>query len=164
MENLTWYELLTSIISMLTVLGFGIVMKYFWEDKRAKKIQNTEEAKQRAQSERQEETREVFREEMQPLIETIEQIKNLSTVTSTGTLTLLRDRMKTALNAYKKQGWASSSDKANWFELYNTYKTMGGNHFKEYVDQWKQEVETLSCEKEYKEYKNNKKAKTTINE
>ena len=93
---------------------------------------------------------------------TIDQIKAQTTLTSTGTLTLLRDRMKTSLNFCRKQKWACSSDKANWFELYNTYKTMGGNHFKEYVDQWKQEMESLPSEEEYRKIKKDK--KTKINE
>jgi len=153
MDNLTWYQIASTIISILSLLGFGVVMKFFWEDQRAKRIQNSEEAKKRAKAEKQAETREVFREEVQPLIETMDQIKALAMITSTGTITLLRDRMKSALNFCKIQGWASSSDKANWFELYNTYKTLGGNHFKEYVDQWKQEMESLPTEDEYKKNK-----------
>ena len=30
---------------------------------------------------------------------------------------------------------------------------MGGNHFKEYVDQWKQEIENIQSEEEYKKTK-----------
>ena len=44
MEN-TWYNIATIIISFLSLFGFGAVMKYFWEDKRAKRKENTEEAK-----------------------------------------------------------------------------------------------------------------------
>lgn len=146
-------QIVTTIISALSLLGFGVVTKYFWEDKRAKKIQNSEEAKKRAKAEKQEETREVIREEIRPLMITIDQIKATTSMTSVGTLTLLRDRMKSSLNSYRKQGWASSSDKANWFELYNTYKNMGGNHFKEYVDQWKHEIENIQSEEEYKKTK-----------
>lgn len=156
MEN-TWYNIATIIISFLSLFGFGAVMKYFWEDKRAKRIENTAEAKRRAKEEKQEETREVLREEIQPLIIKIEQIEAQTSVTSTGTLTLLRDRMKASLNFCRKQKWASSSDKANWKELYNTYKLMGGNHFKNYVDQWKQEMESLPSEEEYRKSKKTKK-------
>lgn len=144
-----WYQLATTIISALSLLGFGVVAKYFWEDKHARKVQNTEEAKHRAKAERQAEILEV----MQPTIITIDEIKATTSMTSVGTLTLLRDRMKSSLNCYRTQGWACSSDKANWFELYNTYKNMGGNHFKEYVDQWKQEIESLQTEEEHKKAK-----------
>ena len=32
-------------------------------------------------------------------------------------------------------------------ELYNTYAKLGGNHFKEYVDAWKQELDELPLKK-----------------
>lgn len=156
------WNILSIVITVLTFLGFGVVTKYFWEDRRTKRLQNSEETKQREKEEKQDEIREVIREEILPMKTTIDQIKAQTTLTSTGTLTLLRDRMKTSLNFCRKQKWASSSDKANWFELYNTYKTMGGNHFKEYVDQWKQEMESLPSEEEYIKRKKDK--KTKINE
>lgn len=146
-------EIFALIISALSLLGFGVIMRYFWEDRRAKKLQNTEAARKRAKEEKQEETREVLREEIKPLIETVEKIKTVTSKTSVGTVTLLRDRMKSLLNTYRKQGWASSSDKGNWFELYNTYKDMGGNHFREYVDQWRQEMTSLPSEEDYKKAK-----------
>lgn len=162
-DNLdTIWNVLSITISVLTFLGFGVVIKYFWEDKRTKRIQNSEETKKREKEEKQEEIREAIKAEIQPMIVTIDQIKAQTTLTSTGTLTLLRDRMKTSLNFCRKQKWASSSDRANWFELYNTYKTMGGNHFKEYVDQWKQEMESFPSEEEYMKRKKDK--KTKINE
>jgi len=98
-----WYEIVTIVISALSILGFGVVMRYFWEDKHNKKIQNSEAEKRRIKEEKQEETREVLREEIQPLMVTIEQIKSLTTVTSEGTLMLLRDRMKSSLNNYRTQ-------------------------------------------------------------
>ena len=163
MANLdTIWNVLSIVITVLTFLGFGVVTKYFWEDRRTKRLQNSAETKQREKEEKQDEIREVIREEILPMKTTIDQIKAQTTLTSTGTLTLLRDRMKTSLNFCRKQKWASSSDRANWFELYNTYRTMGGNHFKEYVDQWKQEMESLPSEEEYKKRKKDK--KTKINE
>lgn len=161
--------IISSIIAALSLLGFGVVMRLFWEDKHAKKLENTEEAKKRAKAEKQAETREVLREEIRPLMIIIDEIKATTSMTSVGTLTLLRDRMKSSLNCYRTQGWASSSDKANWFELYNTYKNMGGNHFKEYVDQWKQEIENIQSEEEYKKIKaakaaSSKRAKKAAND
>ena len=57
--------------------------------------------------------------------------------------------MKAALIDYRQQGYVSASDKANWTEMYNTYRDLGGNHFKEYVDAWKDEVDQLP-RKEFK--------------
>lgn len=154
-----WLGIIATIVSVLSLLGFGVVAKLFWEDRHRRKIQNTEEVKQLIKFEKQEEIRHVFREEIQPVSKTVDEIKALSSINARGTLTLLRDRMKMSLNYCKCQGWATSSDKANWLELYNTYKMMGGNHFVEYVDQWKQEMETIPLDDE--EHKN--KSKTARN-
>lgn len=32
-------------------------------------------------------------------------------------------------------------------ELYNTYSSLGGNHFREYVDAWRREMEELPIHK-----------------
>ena len=64
-----------------------------------------------------------------------------------GTVTILRNDMKKGLDFFKERGYASSNDKASWMELYNTYSKLGGNHFKEYVDGWKQEMKELPPEK-----------------
>ena len=65
-----------------------------------------------------------------------------ATVTGLRTdLMILRDR-------FRDQGFASRNDKAAWEQLYKEYAQFGGNHFKEYVDQWRDEVEELPSELE----------------
>ena len=60
-----------------------------------------------------------------------------ATVTGLRTdLMILRDR-------FRDQGFASRNDKAAWEQLYKEYARFGGNHFKEYVNQWKDEIEEL---------------------
>lgn len=54
--------------------------------------------------------------------------------------------MKNMRDKCKKQGYADVGDKATFIELYNHYAKMGGNHFIEYVDTWKTEVENLPLE------------------
>jgi hypothetical protein len=56
--------------------------------------------------------------------------------------------MKQARDHYMAQGYASASDVASWNELYNTYSKLGGNHFKEYVDAWKADVDKLPRERQ----------------
>jgi hypothetical protein len=51
--------------------------------------------------------------------------------------------MKAILDDCREKGFASTGTKGNWHELYSTYKSLGGNHFKEYVDAWKEELEEL---------------------
>ena len=70
------------------------------------------------------------------LTEIKQELKTNKAATVTGLradLMLLRDR-------FRDQGFASTNDKAAWMQLYHDYSDLGGNHFKEYVDQWKDEV------------------------
>ena len=85
----------------------------------------------------------IIREENASLKEDVSEIKENLQDNTKGTITLLRNDMKKSLDYCKRQGYASSSDKANWHELYNTYGKLGGNHFKEFVDAWKQELDEL---------------------
>lgn len=87
--------------------------------------------------------RTIIREENKDLKEDVSEIKENLQDNTKGTITLLRNDMKKSLDYCKRQGYASSSDKANWHELYNTYGRLGGNHFKEFVDAWKQELDAL---------------------
>lgn len=73
----------------------------------------------------------------------MDRIENKLTSNSEGTVTLLRDRMKCLKDEYEERGYAKDGDKANWKELYDSYKNLGGNHFREYVDQWKLTIEKL---------------------
>ena len=82
-----------------------------------------------------------------PLIRDTAEIKDNLALNTKGTVTLLRNDMKKSLDYCKRQGYASSSDKANWHELYNTYTELGGNHFKEFVDAWKRELDELPTKK-----------------
>ena len=67
--------------------------------------------------------------------------------------------MKSSRDKYKAQGYADAGDKATWAELYNKYRDMGGNHFREYVNAWKEEVEHLPLEK--KQVKTVKRTRTS---
>ena len=59
------------------------------------------------------------------------------------TVTSLRSMMKTLRDRYIQQGYADTGDKGTWNELYEDYAEMGGNHFKQWVDIWKEEVNSL---------------------
>lgn len=80
---------------------------------------------------------------IQEINENLKAINNTMKATAAGTVTLLRDRMKCSLEFCKRQGFKTSTDWSNWKELYNSYKGLGGNHFKEYVNSWYEEMESL---------------------
>lgn len=49
-------------------------------------------------------------------------------------------------------------------ELYTTYGRLGGNHFREYIDQWKEEVNDLPLEPKKKTSTKKKTTKQRLNE
>lgn len=71
---------------------------------------------------------------IKPLEQKIDRIENIVLVDKEATITDIRASMKSMRDRYKAQGFADAGDKATWNELYDNYKQMGGNHFKEYVD------------------------------
>lgn len=70
-----------------------------------------------------------------------------------GTVVQMRVTMMDLHKKYMKQGYADAHEKATWDELYNRYKQLGGNHFKEYIDLYKADIERLPNEKKNKSQK-----------
>ena len=154
----SWLEITIAIVGLLgTVLGVLGISGYLGERAKHKaELKNKEEdkaveEKHTAAEQRLKNTvRDVFKEEVHPInvkldniTKEIEAIKSDLADNTVGTVTILRDRMKAILDECRERGYASTSTKANWHELYNTYASLGGNHFREYVDAWKEELEEL---------------------
>lgn len=154
-------SILGVIISLLTLCGIGVVMKHFWDDKYEEKKANTAEKKEKAKKERQEEIREVFtaeiRKELTPVHDELKSMsQSLNGIDTTirllkeSVIALDRIVMKMNLDLYKDHGYVNSSDRAAWNELFHNYSNLGGNHFKEYVDEWRKILEGLPTKEEVK--------------
>lgn len=154
----SWLEITIAIVGLLgTVLGvlgisgyLGERAKHKAELKNKEEDQAVEEKRTAAEQRLKVTVRDVFKEEVHPInakldniTKEIEEIKSDLADNTVGTVTLLRDRMKAILDECREAKFASTGTKANWHELYNTYRSLGGNHFREYVDAWKQELEEL---------------------
>ena len=77
------------------------------------------------------------------------EVKKQLTLDKEATVVQLRTTMKSKRDEFCSQGYVESSDKSNWIELYNRYRDMGGNHFAEYVDGWKQDIENLPVKSKF---------------
>ena len=164
-----WSEVLNWIIPIIvscivttaigTALGFLIkhfLTKYFTkiEKERQEKIkkedaEKAELAKYRKQDEDEKLANLIsgaVEKVNKPIIEKVNEIDEKLKQDREATITVLRSKMKTLRDQYKAQGYADSGDKATWNELYKNYQAMGGNYFKEFVDQWKKEVNDLPYE------------------
>lgn len=78
-----------------------------------------------------------------PIASDINKIKAELDTDKEATVLNMRVQMKDLRDKYTEQGFADRGDKAMWNELYKKYSDMGGNHFAEYVDGWKADVEDL---------------------
>ena len=153
-----WLTIVIAVVGLLgTVLGVLGISGYLGERAKHKaEVKNRQEDKtaeelQAAAEQRLNVTiRKAFKEEAKPINDKldaisseIEEIKHDLADNTVGTVTILRDRMKSILDHARRDGYATTSTKGNWHELYKTYESLGGNHFKEYVDAWKQELDDL---------------------
>ena len=100
--------------------------------------------------------RTIIKDELQPLCKDVSdirldmsEVKKQLTLDKEATVVQLRTTMKSKRDEFCSQGYVESSDKSNWIELYNRYRDMGGNHFAEYVDGWKQDIENLPVKSKF---------------
>lgn len=145
---------ISTIVS--TVVGLivtRVIKKHFdkkdlKEDETRRKLIEADQIRdQQIRQERREDVEHAITKALAPVQTKIDLIGKKLDDNTDGTITLLRDRMKVKKDQLVDRGWATSSDVASWNDLYQSYKKLGGNHFKEYVDQWKHEVESLPFEK-----------------
>lgn len=162
-----WGTILISILGAVsTILGILGITSYIGERMRHK-AQRKNKAEDKSEEEisvlkhqkYMDELRAIIREENAPIIQETAEIKHNLSLNTKGTVTILRNDMKKALDFCKEKGYATASDRANWTELYNTYAELGGNHFREYVDAWKQELDDLPLKKKTRKILNETKIK-----
>lgn len=103
-----------------------------------------EEAAQReAEIKRQQEWEQKVLDLIDPLAKKLDQIQEEIKINKSATTTSLRTDLMLLRDRHVDLGYATGSDKAAWNQLYKDYSDLGGNHFAEYVDQWKEEVNNL---------------------
>lgn len=136
-----WLNIILAFVGGTGLMG--LITTAIWNKQKARfeKIKNLEESAEKT------EVRDIIKEEVKPILDLLDTLNTKLEANSEGTVTLLRDRMKHTLDECKKAGYASTSEKANWNELYSSYKKLGGNHFREYVDEWKKEMNQLPHQK-----------------
>lgn len=130
-------------LTLVLALGGTALINAFISFAFASVINGTKKKQAKIKEESEERIKEVIKVELEPVNQELQGIKKILDLDKEGTVTLLRDSMKDSLDRYRDQGYATISDKAKWIETYNSYMKLGGNHFREYVDQWKLALEHL---------------------
>lgn len=132
----------------------GLIIRYYFKKYLGKKEEQESESKKRdlelakfyEEEKRQQQKADIAESvaaAIKPLDEKINRIEIVLTQDKAATITNIRSTLKSLRDRYMVQGFADIGDKATWEELYEDYKQMGGNHFKEYVDSWRVDVQNL---------------------
>lgn len=153
-----WLITIISLVgsTIITTL-IGLIIKHyftkFMNKKEAEQLRREKEHReleslkeQKHREERRADVLENLNLVLKPIETKIDNIESSLALDKEATIINIRSTMKSMRDKYKVQGYADVGDKATWEELYNSYRAMGGNHFKEYVDQWREEVKDLPSE------------------
>lgn len=158
MDLPTWANtLITAAITALVagIVGFiverGLKRHFDQQEKNEKALHDQRRA------ERKREIGEVVNEAIKPINERldevdrkIDKIQEDLNLDREGTVVQMRVMMMDLHKKYMRQGYADCHEKATWNEMYERYRLMGGNHFKEYIDLYKDDIESLPSEKRKK--------------
>ena len=146
--------LITAAISTIITTVISLTVKWSIQkhlDKKDEEMEQLEQFKHdQRKKERQQEMTEIVKKSMEPIIKRIDEVDEKVTVIQgdrklerEATVVTMRVKMMELRDAYCKRGYCDSHEKATWDELYHRYKALGGNHFLEYVDQYKEEIHNL---------------------
>lgn len=157
-----WLSIVFAIIggigTILGIFGFTAYMGERAKKKAQRRNQDEEHMEQLRRQEYETTLRNIIREENKPINdklvqmesnfdERLAQLESSLKLNTEGTVTMLRNDMKKSLDKCREKGFATTTDHANWNELYTTYGRLGGNHFQEYVNSWREEMNNLPPKK-----------------
>lgn len=148
-EFLRWLVPIAATAAVSTIVPL-LINKTIKRNLKAHEDSKTLEAK-RVEEERAVQLDRLLNEKLDPIKKEIAAVKEEVTKNKEGTVTLLRERMEQSHDRFIRKKYITSSELANWRHLYKTYEASGGNHFKEYVEEWKNDVENLPREINRKE-------------
>ena len=142
---MAWYEILSIVVSVvvsiLSLFGFGTVMKFYWEDKHKKKEEQSEEAKKKKKEERHKEIIDAVSEFFDPyakkVFASIENFNNRLDRAEKCDQAILRNSLMNIYYACNEKGYRTEDDSKNYREMHDAYHAIGGNSFIDNdVSQW----------------------------
>ena len=143
----TW---VIAVISLIGSTALSTLVGLLIKNSVAKKVDEQKELfelrEKQEKLNRKQEFEEVLGEQLGPISTKLDDLSSTAKTNTRGTVTLLRESLKQARDHLLAKGIVSASEVASWHELYNTYQECGGNHFKEYVDAWKADIDGLPRE------------------
>jgi hypothetical protein len=181
-----WATVLLSVLGGTGIVG--LITTAVWNHIMNKKKLDAEKIRKYDMERQDEHTVEIIKKEIQPLLDMVKEefialnekidkntkktqeyrtsitekleANNTATEANTkATIVVLRDRMRCSLEFCKRQGYKTVDDVRIWNELFGEYVDLGGNHFKEFVNAWKEDMDALPMESEVKANSASKKRK-----
>lgn len=136
MNTVTWVQIISVILSVLSLLGVGIIASQFW-NKHFEKQKNKEEEQSKEHQlsqkiDRQSEIREVIASEIKPIIETLADVQKSVSLANEGTLASLRNDLLNVYYQCRTKGYKTRNDAENFRDLYKAYTALNGNSFIEH--------------------------------
>ena len=122
----SWLPIVSLIISSLAIPTLAGLI---WKDLHDKKKENSEVKKQQRKAEFQENVREVIKEELKPLNETVETMDKKIDLVADGTTSSLRNNIKDCFYRCSEKGYRNDYDFKNIHSLYKSYQNLHGNSF-----------------------------------
>ena len=140
-------RILSLVLSFLSLMGVGYLTKNWWEERKQKRLKNTEEAKRREKEERQQEIGEVFDlkfhkwelrldklekvwdERIHKAEEEIVKINKMLVLNEVATQASLRNDILVSFYHCAKKGYRTSDDSENFRHMYEAYHGIKGNSF-----------------------------------
>lgn len=154
----TWaYSLISIIVSCILTTSIAFFVKRAIQRKTDKydKLENL--AKRQENYERKKEVKDIITESIKPLAEHIENIDNKldqlkaeNTLENKATTVMMRLKLMEWHDIYMSRGYCDSKERSTWEELFIKYTELGGNHFREYMDEIRKDIQNLPSEKSNK--------------
>lgn len=135
----------TAVTSIIGVVINRLVSKRFNKQDQLIKAQEELRALKKQEEDRKatEDLMKKINECLAPVNKKIESMEKMLELNTTGTVMLLREAMLQEHNRLIKQKKITQHELHRWLDLYSAYKNLGGNHFAEYVNGWKDNIENL---------------------
>lgn len=121
------YQIISTVISALTLLGLGSFMQIVIKDRHDRRKQNSDQVKKNESDKRIKEIRDVIQQELVPLKNEIERLQDTDKLQRQGLQALLRDRLYQLSVCCTKRGYTTYQDRDNFNNMYEKYHGLGLN-------------------------------------
>lgn len=157
----TWaYALISTIVSCALTTIVAFVIKRIIQKKADKQDHILELAKKQEEYEKKEDIKSIITGSIKPVVQHIEKIdgkldslKNENDLENKATVIMIRLKLMELHEIYMNRGYCDSKERASWEELFIKYGELGGNHFKEYMDEFRKDIQHLPISKQKKQKK-----------